>query len=65
MYIKECLQIVLENVDNNWNLVYEDGDMKVWASCALEKSSLEKDALQRALPAYLINDIKPIQRVVP
>ena len=27
--VKESLQIVLENVDHNWNLVYEDGDMKV------------------------------------
>ena len=27
--VKESLQIVLENVDDNWNLVYEDGDMKV------------------------------------
>ena len=30
--VKECLQIVLENVDDNWNLVYEDGEMKVWAA---------------------------------
>lgn len=29
--VKESLQIVLENVDDNWNLVYEDGDMKVTA----------------------------------
>ncbi|XP_073242130.1 ceramide transfer protein-like isoform X2 [Porites lutea] len=28
--VKECLQIVLENVDDNWNLVYEDGEMKVY-----------------------------------
>ena len=28
-HVKESLQIVLENVDHNWNLVYEDGDMKV------------------------------------
>ncbi|KAJ7365850.1 Collagen type IV alpha-3-binding protein [Desmophyllum pertusum] len=28
--VKESLQIVLENVDHNWNLVYEDGDMKVY-----------------------------------
>ena len=27
--VKASLQIVLENVDHNWNLVYEDGDMKV------------------------------------
>ncbi|PFX27093.1 hypothetical protein AWC38_SpisGene8210 [Stylophora pistillata] len=26
--VKESLQIVLENVDHNWNLVYEDGDLK-------------------------------------
>lgn len=30
--VKECLQIILENVDDNWNLVYEDGEMKVWAA---------------------------------
>ncbi|XP_058940888.2 ceramide transfer protein-like [Pocillopora verrucosa] len=29
-HVKESLQIVLENVDHNWNLVYEDGDMKVY-----------------------------------
>lgn len=28
--VKESLQIVLENVDHNWNLVYEDGDLKVY-----------------------------------
>lgn len=28
--VKECLQIILENVDNNWNLVHEDGEMKVY-----------------------------------
>ncbi|PFX23451.1 Collagen type IV alpha-3-binding protein [Stylophora pistillata] len=28
--VKESLQIVLENVDDNWNLVYEDGDLKVY-----------------------------------
>lgn len=27
--VKASLQIVLENVDHNWNLVYEDGDLKV------------------------------------
>lgn len=30
--VKESLQIVLENVDDNWNVVYEDGEMKVWAA---------------------------------
>ena len=43
--VKESLQIVLENVDHNWNLVYEDGDMKVqyelcrsWYCCPRSKT---------------------------
>lgn len=27
--LEECYQIVSENVDHNWSLAYEDGDMKV------------------------------------
>lgn len=28
--LEECYQIVSENVDHNWSLAYEDGDMKVY-----------------------------------